>query len=772
MEYEILDLEGELEKENEKLNFSGNLLSSNFQKKFIISSQILTFIDDNFFNCDQPSIDLISNKDDTVYLYGYLTNFGKKIPNKFSIYCKSYNYSDNFVKVFNTPPKATGKGGSFSIQIPEKNKLGQNKWKCGPVNIESIILNRDEDNINISINIENEDFKNVIPIINIKNLSNNEVTNERPEISDTQKINLQISTELCDELEFELEIFKLESSILTPSQDIPYVEKIIRTDFTQKEIDTYISDGIAGFEPEGIHEYMYKKYDFNISSDTPKLFQSNPFEFFWRFRSACGYLIDRYNTSHVDHERDWADNLLVHPVFEGKYAEIMSISQGGEKDDYPNTIDKLQEEYGFSLDDLFQGCNSDILSEDEQKLVNLNYLKLMRGYNANRGVKLLTKISQGNLSKNQWIEELQKTFTFLKESDQEFDQEDDGYDQKEEDTTILTNVNENEDKISSLDTNSFFKHNVMLVSIGKSLTKNKKIYEAARYAWDAKKERAEQMDYVIAHQSGKIVGVFEPEKWLYADDKEFSDFPEADPKRIGFIGKVADSEILLEYLNKDIPSEYRPKGASNPVRYIELQKTAKNKLMKKKIMKNKTIKEAQVCAITFLNAKNVNEYKWISASNGSLDGEEFVIFAIFDRDTEDYYLYSDKTKIFHFLTKDHDWPLDAGLNSFNTLISSNLKISTENAEKCIFAARALIEDEAEEIDEMEFEHTFDNELGDINPEKYFSDKREVVNRIWMNISKSEEDVKVLIDFSNGLVEFDSEALDDLKICCWSKFNLS
>ena len=50
-----------------------------------------------------------------------------------------------------------------------------------------------------------------------------------------------------------------------------------------------------------------------------------------------------------------------------------------------------------------------------------------------------------------------------------------------------------------------------------------------------------------------MVGVFKPEKWLFANDKEFADFPKADPKRIGFIGNVADSEILLEYLNKDIP---------------------------------------------------------------------------------------------------------------------------------------------------------------------------------------------------------------------------
>lgn len=159
-----------------------------------------------------------------------------------------------------------------------------------------------------------------------------------------------------------------------------------------------------------------------------------------------------------------------------------------------------------------------------------------------------------------------------------------------------TSADKNKDKISNLDTDNFFKHNILLVSIGKSLKENKKIYDAARFAWDAKKDRAEQMDYVIAHQSGKIIGVFKPEKWLFANDKEFADFPKADPKRIGFIGNVADSEILLEYLNKDIPSEYRPKGASNPVRYIELEKsnTQKEKKNKKVNVSSKKIKESKV----------------------------------------------------------------------------------------------------------------------------------------------------------------------------------
>ena len=68
-----------------------------------------------------------------------------------------------------------------------------------------------------------------------------------------------------------------------------------------------------------------------------------------------------------------------------------------------------------------------------------------------------------------------------------------------------------------------------------------------------KKERAEKMDYDIAHQSGKIVGVFEPEKWLYADDKEFST---SQLTQKGLVLLVRLQLKFLEYLNKDIPSEF------------------------------------------------------------------------------------------------------------------------------------------------------------------------------------------------------------------------
>ena len=189
------------------------------------------------------------------------------------------------------------------------------------------------------------------------------------------------------------------------------------------------------------------------------------------------------------------------------------------------------------------------------------------------------------------------------------------------------------------------------------------------------------------------------------------------------------------------------------------------------IMTKKNIKETEVSAITLLNATKVNEYQWISASNGSLEGNSILILVIFDRDTEDYYLHTDDTKIKYFSVNEHDWPLDEGLNSLTELISSKINITKEDAEKCVFAARALIEDEADEIDEMDFQHTFDNELGDINPKNYFSNENEVINRVWMNISKTQEDIETELNLSTGLLEFDREALEDVQICAWSNFKV-
>ena len=122
-------------------------------------------------------------------------------------------------------------------------------------------------------------------------------------------------------------------------------------------------------------------------------------------------------------------------------------------------------------------------------------------------------------------------------------------------------------------------HNLLVVSIKKSVSDGADIYNAARYAWRLKADRARQADYVLAHQSGTVVGVFEADEWLHATDDAFKgmgDFT-ADDNRWGFVGRVAPSEVLIQYFGKQLPEGFIKRGASNPVRFIFLDDAEKNK---------------------------------------------------------------------------------------------------------------------------------------------------------------------------------------------------
>ena len=122
-------------------------------------------------------------------------------------------------------------------------------------------------------------------------------------------------------------------------------------------------------------------------------------------------------------------------------------------------------------------------------------------------------------------------------------------------------------------------HNLLVVSINKSVSEGADIYNAARYAWRLNVERARQADYVLAHQSGKVVGVFEVDEWLNATDKKFEDMDDfiADDKKWAFIGKAATSEVLMQYFGRLLPEGFIKCGASNPVRFIFLEDADNNK---------------------------------------------------------------------------------------------------------------------------------------------------------------------------------------------------
>ena len=118
-------------------------------------------------------------------------------------------------------------------------------------------------------------------------------------------------------------------------------------------------------------------------------------------------------------------------------------------------------------------------------------------------------------------------------------------------------------------------HNLLVVSISKSVSEKADIYNAARYAWKLNVDRARQADYVIAHKSGEVIGVFEVDEWLNATDVAFNGMGDADNSRWGFEGRVAPSEVLMQYFGKQLPEGFIKRGASNPVRFIFLDDNEK-----------------------------------------------------------------------------------------------------------------------------------------------------------------------------------------------------
>ena len=112
-------------------------------------------------------------------------------------------------------------------------------------------------------------------------------------------------------------------------------------------------------------------------------------------------------------------------------------------------------------------------------------------------------------------------------------------------------------------------HHLLCLSIGKAVTEEKEIYDAARYAWRLNVENARKVEFIVAHQNNKVIGVFRADEWLPADDPEFQGLSDSiDPARWGSIGSVVPSEILAMYFGKNMPENFSKRGASNPVHFL------------------------------------------------------------------------------------------------------------------------------------------------------------------------------------------------------------
>lgn len=110
-----------------------------------------------------------------------------------------------------------------------------------------------------------------------------------------------------------------------------------------------------------------------------------------------------------------------------------------------------------------------------------------------------------------------------------------------------------------------FSHSVVAISIPRSI-EDRSIYEAVRGCWVINRDRAENVDYILAENSGIVVGVYKAKEWVPADPEHCDWLEEIMPKRSAFNGDLASSDIQQLYVGKRLPA--RSRGSVSPIRYF------------------------------------------------------------------------------------------------------------------------------------------------------------------------------------------------------------
>ena len=115
---------------------------------------------------------------------------------------------------------------------------------------------------------------------------------------------------------------------------------------------------------------------------------------------------------------------------------------------------------------------------------------------------------------------------------------------------------------------------LLLVCVNK-VYKTINMYDAVRYSWPVKPEKAQQAKFVMAVFRGVIVGVFEADEWRSAKEVNFPNLPpehgnwQNQEAKFGFVGRPAPKDIEQLYRDKGVPKQWRFTG--NSIRYVNFR---------------------------------------------------------------------------------------------------------------------------------------------------------------------------------------------------------
>ncbi len=213
IEFKLIDISSSYDPESDYFTLQADMKPLSYENIFILSSKIISYQDDVLINTSDNTLMLFENEEDVCGIYDGISENGNNNPNKFDVIYKIFSLIEKNTLNLKLPgpPELSRKGGSFIVHQPERSFIGSNKWKFGPISIESIVIRQLEDSYEMYFNLENKDFLTSIPVIEIK--GKNWTQRTEPILAENSKFQISLNIyEEIESLDFDFKFMRFEAT--------------------------------------------------------------------------------------------------------------------------------------------------------------------------------------------------------------------------------------------------------------------------------------------------------------------------------------------------------------------------------------------------------------------------------------------------------------------------------------------------------------------------------------------------------------------------------
>jgi hypothetical protein len=371
-----------------------------------VEAQLVVFRGENIVSISDPSASEVSTNSPCLYLSDSYYAGTDQIADGYLINYRTFFPAESFVIETPVPPEIARQSGAYLIHSPKSGLFSRERWESGEITAESIVVKNvagEDDELFANVSTRKPGFAGFR--LTCASAESSDYTffriMDKPQVSsDPLRVHLQ------KELQVNLTGFTANEWLKSEKQTITDIKHNFQGESSSNELNELSEAGVR----ITVDEIMRWRSDLNLGmsvdpSTAAELVDfDDPDEYYQVIRYLCGYVIDKYQVAHEDHERDWAGNAILLDIF--KPHRIGAVQ---EWDGIENPSDEEADEY-FSVESL---SNYSGLSQEERIVLAYNYLLSMRG------ASLYESKNAPELSEAEWRSELEQTLQFLRYSDQD-----------------------------------------------------------------------------------------------------------------------------------------------------------------------------------------------------------------------------------------------------------------------------------------------------------------------------------------------------------------